>query len=154
MLNDMLHWEDFPAGTVIDCGSSRVERDAIVAFARDFDPQPFHLDDAAAQQTIFGGLAASGWHTCGIAMRLICDAYLTRSSSQGSPGIDELRWLKPVRPDDELSLRMTVLEARPMRSRPDIGLVLSQWDMQNQHGEAVLTMKGWGMFRRREAAQA
>lgn len=145
----LLHWEDFPKGSMRDCGSTRVSREAVLDFARQFDPQPFHVDDEAARNSLFGGLAASGWHTCSMAMRLMCDAYLLRSTSLGSPGLDELRWLKPVHPGDDLTLRMTVLDTRPMRSKPEVGLVQSHWELFNQHGDCVLSMKGWGMFRRR-----
>ena len=144
-----LYWEDFPAGHVTDCGSTTMSREAILDFARQFDPQPFHVDEAAASHSLYGGLVASGWHTCSVAMRLMCDAYLLRTSSQGSPGVDELRWLKPVYPGDTLTLSMTVLESRPMRSKPHLGLVQSQWEMRNQHGQSVLSMRGWGMFKRR-----
>ncbi len=150
----MLGWEDFPPGRVIDCGSTTVSREAMLDFARQFDPQPFHVDEEAARQSLFGGLVASGWHTCAMAMRLMCDAYLLRTTSQGSPGIDELRWLKPVRPGDVLRLRMTVLDARPMRSKPDLGLVQSHWELFNQDDAVVLSMKGWAMFRRRAYAVA
>lgn len=126
-----------------------VEREAVLAFAQQFDPQPFHLDDAAAEASLFGRLSASGWHTCAMAMRMMCDHYLLESASLGSPGIDALRWLKPVHPGDTLSVRMDVLEARPMASRAGVGLVRSQWTVRNQHQEPVLTMEGWGMFRRR-----
>ena len=145
----LLHWEDFPVGHQIDTAGMSVSRDAVVAFAREFDPQPFHTDEEAAKQSLFGGLCASGWHTCAMAMRIMCDGYLLESSSQGSPGIDSLRWLKPVFPGDTLRLCMEVLEARVMNSKPHIGLVRSRWTMRNQHDEPVLTMEGWGMFRRR-----
>jgi acyl dehydratase len=145
-------WEDFPAGHVMDFEGRPVSREAVVAFASQFDPQPFHLDDEAGAASVFGGLCASGWHTCAMAMRIMCDGYLLESSSQGSPGIDNLRWLKPVFPGDTLRLRMEVLEARPMNSKPHLGLVRSRWTMRNQHEEPVLTMEGWGMFRRREVA--
>lgn len=150
----ILHWEDFPPGKVTECGSTIVDREAILDFAGRFDPQPFHLDEQAANASLLGGLSASGWHSCAIAMRLMCDGYLLRSTSQGSPGIDELRWLKPVRPGDAVSLRMTVLEARPMRSKPHLGLVQSQWELRNQRDELVLTMKGWVIFGRREPGPA
>jgi acyl dehydratase len=129
-----------------------VTREAVLEFARQFDPQPFHVDDEAAKNSLFGGLCASGWHSCAMAMRMMCDGYLLESASLGSPGIDALRWLKPVFPGDTLHLRMEVQQARPMASKPDVGLVRSQWTMSNQHGEPVLTMEGWGMFRRRPAA--
>jgi len=149
-------WEDFPVGSVREFGGLVVTREAVLAFARDFDPQPFHLDDEAAAASLFGRLSASGWHTCALTMRMMCDAYLLESSSLGSPGIDELRWLKPVYPGDTLHVRLEVLEARPMTSRPDVGLVRCRWDTRNQAGDAVLTMLGWGMFRRRpvDAANA
>lgn len=148
----LLHWEDFPVGQVRTFGAMPVTRDAVLAFAAQFDPQPFHLDDAAAEASLFGGLSASGWHTCAMAMRMMCDAYLLDSASLGSPGMDALKWLKPVRPGDTLSVRFTVLDARPMASRPGVGLIRSSWEVLNQHAEAVMTMQGWGMFRRRAAA--
>ncbi|WP_119354835.1 MaoC family dehydratase [Azohydromonas sediminis] len=144
-------WEDFPVGSVREFGGFVVTREAVIAFARDFDPQPFHLDDEAAAASLFGRLAASGWHTCALTMRMMCDAYLLDAASLGSPGIDELRWLKPVYPGDTLHVRMEVLETRPMNSRPDVGLVRCRWETLNQTGELVLTMQGWGMFRRRPA---
>lgn len=146
------YWEDFPVGQVREFGAMPVTREAVLAFAAQFDPQPFHLDDAAAQASLFGKLTASGWHTCAMAMRMMCDEYLLDSSSLGSPGIDGLRWTKPVFPGDTLSVRLTTLEARPMASRPSVGLVLSKWEVLNQHREVVLTMQGWGMFGRRETA--
>ena len=148
------YWEDFPAGLERDIGRFTVTREAVLAFAQDFDPQPFHTDDEAARTSLFGGLCASGWHTCAMAMRLMCDSYLLESASLGSPGIENLRWLKPVFPGDTLGGTMTVLEARPMASKPHVGLVRSAWAIRNQHGEAVLTMEGWGMFRRREVPAA
>jgi acyl dehydratase len=150
----LYHWEDFPPGSVRDFGGMVVEREAVLAFARAFDPQPFHLDDAAAEASLFGRLSASGWHACAMAMRMMCDAYLLDAASLGSPGIDNLRWLKPVFPGNTLSVRMTVLQARPMASRPAVGLTQSRWEVMNQHGEVVLTMEGWGMFRRRVAEDA
>jgi acyl dehydratase len=143
------HWEDFPAGQVLEFGNHTVSREAVIAFASQFDPQSFHVDDDAARTSLFGGLCASGWHTCAMAMRMMCDAYLLDSASLGSPGMDNIRWLKPVFPDDTLRVRMEVLEARPMNSKPGVGLVRSRWTLHNQHGEPVLTMEGWGMFRRR-----
>jgi len=143
------YWEDFPVGSVRDFGAMTVTREATLAFAREFDPQPFHLDDEAAAASLFGKLAASGWHTCAMAMRMMCDDYLLDSASLGSPGIDNLRWLKPVFPGDTLRMRLTVLAARPMNSRPGVGLLQSRWEMFNQHDEAVLAMEGWGMFRMR-----
>ena len=147
------YWEDFPVGNVREFGAMPVTRDAVLAFARQFDPQPFHLDDAAAEAGLFGRLSASGWHTCAMAMRMMCDEYLLESSSLGSPGMDSLRWTRPVHPGDTLSMRLTTLEARPMASRPTVGLVLSKSEVLNQHREVVLTMQGWGMFGRRNAVK-
>jgi acyl dehydratase len=141
------HWEDFPVGAVFEFGGVTLTREAIIDFATAYDPQPFHLDDAAAEASLFGGLSASGWHTCALTMRMMCDAYLNQSASLGSPGIDELRWLKPVRPGDTLHVRMDVLQARLMASRPGVGLVLQSWTVSNQRTEPVLTMRGWGMLR-------
>jgi acyl dehydratase len=146
------YWEDFAAGRVMKLGSTTVTREAVLAFAAQFDPQPFHLDDAAAEASLFKKLAASGWHTCSMTMRLMCDGYLNDSASLGSPGIDNLRWLKPVYPGDTISAEMTVMEARVMNSKPHIGLVLSRWRVFNQGGDDVMTMQGWGMFARRDPA--
>ena len=140
------YWEDFPVGATLALGSTTVTREAVLAFAGQFDPQPFHLDDAAAEASLFGQLSASGWHTCAMTMRLMCDGYLNDSAGLGSPGIDELRWLKPVVPGDTISAEMTVLEARVMNSKPHVGLVLSRWRVSNQDGVDVMTMQGWGMF--------
>lgn len=150
--NPRYYWEDFHVGSSREFGAMTVTREAVLAFAREFDPQPFHLDDAAASRSLFGKLAASGWHTCAMAMRIMCDDYLLQSSSLGSPGIDNLRWLAPVFPGDTLRMRLEVLAARPMKSRPGVGLVESRWHLINQHGQPVLSMQGWGMFRMRAAS--
>ena len=144
-----LYWEDFVPGTTREFGGRTVTREDLLRFAGEFDPQPFHLDDAAAERSLFGRLSASGWHTCALVMRMMCDGYLLDSASLGSPGIDQLRWLAPVRPGDTLSVRMEVLSVRPMKSRPEVGLVQSRWTAFNQRAEAVLSMEGWSMFRRR-----
>jgi acyl dehydratase len=148
------YWEDFAVGRVMRLGSTTVTRAAVLAFAQQFDPQPFHLDDAAAGASLFKKLSASGWHTCSMTMRLMCDGYLNDSAGLGSPGIDELRWLKPVYPGDTISAEMTVLEARVMNSKPHVGLVLSRWRVSNQDGDDVMTMQGWGMFAVRNAVPA
>jgi len=147
-----LYWEDFAVGSTREFGPMTVTRGAAIDFARRWDPQPFHLDDAAAEASLFGRLCVSGWHTCAMAMRMMCDAYLLDTASLGSPGLDSLKWLKPVYPGDTLRGRLTVLQARPMNSKPEVGLAFSRWQLFNQHGEAVLQMEGWGMFRRRPAA--
>lgn len=142
-------WEDFQVGEVEQIGGKKVERDEVIDFARQFDPQPFHVDEAAAKQSIYGGLIASGWHTCSMVMRMMCDTYLLQSASVGSPGIDNLKWLKPVRPGDTIRARRTTLESRTSKSRPEIGIVRNLWEVFNQEGELVMTMEGYGMFRRR-----
>jgi acyl dehydratase len=145
-------WEDFQPGTVLRTGSYEVTKEEIIEFARRFDPQRFHVDEEAAKQTMFGGLIASGWMTGSISMRLMCDAYLLDSASLGSPGMESLKWLKPVRPGDVLTVRVTVLEARPMNSKPDVGLALSRMETLNQREEVVMQMEAWGMYRRRSPA--
>lgn len=145
-------WEDFKVGDSADIGSHRFTEDEIIAFARQFDPQPFHTDPQAAARSAFGGLIASGWHTCAIAMRLMVENYVNRAASLGSPGVDAIRWLKPVRPGDTLSYRRIVLESRASASRPGVGLVKQRWEARNQRGELVLSMEGWGMFGRRPAS--
>jgi acyl dehydratase len=146
------YWEDFTVGQTRTFGHHEVSREAVLDFASRFDPQPFHLDDAAAAASLFGRLAASGWHTCAMAMRMMCDGYLLESSSLGSPGMESLKWLRPVYPGDVLHLRMTILESRPLASRPTVGLVRSGYEVVNQHGESVMSMDGYGMFGRREPA--
>lgn len=130
-----------------------ITEEAIVAFAREFDPQPMHIDRAAGEASILGGLAASGWHTSAIFMRLLCDGLLLDSTSMGSPGIDELKWLRPVRPGDGLTLHAVVVEARASRSRPDVGLVRFEFTVTNQRDEAVMTMTNLVMFRRRASGE-
>jgi acyl dehydratase len=146
-----LYFEDFPPGDVRESGARTVTREEMLAFAREFDPQPFHIDEAAARQTIYGGLIASGWHTIAIYMRLMWDSYLKDTVSLGSPGVDEIRWLIPVRPGDTLRARFTVVDALPSRSKPDRGIVRSLSEVFNQRGEVVMTLRGLGMFGRRPA---
>jgi acyl dehydratase len=130
-------------------GEKRVDKDEIIVFAKQFDPQPFHVDEAAAKASIYGGLIASGWHTVALVMRMMCDSYMLDSASLGSPGIDNLKWLKPVRPGDTIRAQRTTLEVRASASRPEMGLVKTRWEVINQNGERVMTMEGYGMFRRR-----
>lgn len=146
-----LYWEDFTVGGTMEMGRHTFTEAEIIDFARQFDPQPFHVDPAAAKASFFGGLIASGWHTCAIAMRLMVDRYVGRSASLGSPGLDNIRWLAPVRAGDTLTYRRTTTDARPSASKPGIGLVHSRWEAVNQDGKLVMTMEGWGMFRRRPA---
>jgi len=145
------YWEDFYPGQVLETGGHSLSEEEIIDFARKYDPQPFHVNLEMAKQSYFGGLIASGWQTASICMRMICDLYLLESASLGSPGIDELRWVKPVRPGDTLSLKATVLETRASASRPEMGTMRACSEVYNQHGELVMHMTGVGMFRRRNS---
>jgi acyl dehydratase len=145
------HFEDYRPGEVAEFGSHTVTEDEIVEFAKRYDPQPFHVDRGAAQQSIYGGLIASGWMTAAVAMRLLVDHYISPVASMGSPGVDELRWVKPVRPGDRLRLRVTVVEARRSQSKPDRGMVQFLQEMMNQNDELVMSIRGWGMYRCRDA---
>jgi acyl dehydratase len=148
-----LFFEDFQLGDVRETGSVTVTQEAIIAFAREFDPQPFHVDEDAARRSPFGGIIASGWHSAALCMRMIVSMLGPDSGSLGSPGVDELRWLKPVRPGDELWVRVEVLEAVPSRSKPDRGLVKLRYTMRNQNAEDVMTMVALGLVLRRPAPQ-
>lgn len=145
------YWEDFPVGKVTEFGGMTLTEEEIMRFARDFDPQPFHVDAEAAKHSMFGGIIASGWHTGSLMMRLYALNYLSSASSLASPGLDELRWLRPVRPGDTLSVRVTVQDARASASRPDRGVVHSLIEVFNQHGEPVMTMRAVNMIARRPA---
>lgn len=145
------YFEDYVEGDVHRFGDVAVEADEIVAFAERYDPQSIHTDSEAAKHGPFGGLIASGWQTCGLTMRLYVEHYLTHNASLASPGLDELRWLKPVRPGDQLSMKVTVLKATPSRSKPDRGAVTSFIEAFNQAGEPVLTMKVVNIIGRRPA---
>lgn len=145
----MRHFEDFQVGQVLELGSYVVTREEILAFARQYDPQPFHVDEEAGRQSIYGSIIASGWQTAAICHRLLVRAVLEGSSSMGSPGLDELRWLRPVRPGDTLSARIEVLESTPSRSKPDRGSVKTRMEVRNQQGEVVMTEIATVLFRRR-----
>jgi acyl dehydratase len=144
------YFEDFRIGEVLPLGSRGVSEAEIITFARQFDPQPFHTDPEAAKRSVFGGLVASGWHTASLYMRLLCDAFIsTVAHSMGSPGVDRIEWLKPVRPGDTLTGRLTILDLIPSESRPDRGTIKSLGEMLNQQGEVVMRMQGVGFFGRR-----
>ncbi|MBS3650879.1 MaoC family dehydratase [Pseudaminobacter sp. 19-2017] len=145
-------YEDFEEGSSIDLGTKLVTAEEIVEFASEFDAQPMHLDEQAGKESILGGLSASGWHTCCIVMRMICDAFLLDSTSQGAPGVDHGKWRKPVLAGDTLTGRTTVVAKRPSQSRPMIGLVLCRHELFNQRGETVLEFQNSMMFLRRETA--
>jgi acyl dehydratase len=143
------YFEDFTEGETLELGSFSLTADEIVEFATKYDPQPMHTDLEAAQASVYGGLIASGWHTAASYMRLVVDNVLSSTASVGSPGIDQLRWLKPVRPGDELRARFQILETRPSNSRPDWGIVRSRGELLNQADEMVMTVEAVNFFVRR-----
>jgi acyl dehydratase len=143
------YWEDFKPGAVAVYGPRLVTREEIVAFAAEFDPQPMHLDEAAASATLLGGLGASGWHTCCLLMRIIADGFILDSSSMGGPGVDEVRWLKPLRPGTTIRVRATVLDTRTSGSRPDMGLVKFLFEVIDEMDATLTTLGTTLMFGRR-----
>ncbi|MBT2791125.1 MaoC family dehydratase [Paraburkholderia strydomiana] len=141
-----LSYEDMTIGSTTEIGKHTFTRDEIVEFAEKFDPQPFHLNEAAAEKSPFRGLVASGWHTCSVMMGMLVRNALADSTSMGSPGIDEIRWLKPVRVGDTITMTNSVRDKRISESKPDRGIVSTQWAGINQHGETVVTVRSKGMF--------
>jgi acyl dehydratase len=146
------YFEDFIPGEEIALGSRTVSEAEIIAFATQFDPQPFHVDHDAAAASIYGGVIASGWHTCSMMMRLVVDKLIGESSGMGSPGLDSVRWLLPVRAGDTLNVSYLTTRVKPSASKLDRGVVWSKWTATNQRGEVVCTIEGMGMFGRRPDA--
>jgi acyl dehydratase len=142
-------FEDYPAGDVYEFGPVVMEEAEILDFGRRFDPQPFHTDPAIGAASPFGGLAASGWHICAVMMRLLVDGLISRNASLGSPGMEQIRWVKPVRPGDALRCRLKITSARRSRSRPDRGIISMDIAVLNQNAEVVMTCSGAGMYRTR-----
>ncbi|HEY0224547.1 MAG TPA: MaoC family dehydratase [Pseudolabrys sp.] len=149
-----LHWEDFQPGAVTISGPRLVTREEIVAFAAEFDPQPMHLDETAASATLLGGLGASGWHSCCLLMRMIVDGFILNSTSMGSPGIDEVRWLAPLRPGTTIRVRSTVLDTRASKSRPDMGLVKFKCEVIDDADTVLTDLVTSLMFGRRKSGAA
>jgi acyl dehydratase len=147
-----LTFEDFPPGRFGTFGPRHVTRDEILAFAAEFDPQPMHLDEEAASKSMLRGLSGSGWHLCSLMMRMMADGFITRAASLGSPGVDEVRWLSPLRPGDDLALDVDVLEARASRSRPELGIVKFKCTARNSKGEVLAEMTSPILIKRREGA--
>ena len=145
----MRYFEDFKVGERIELGSVTVTEEEIIDFARQFDPQPFHISPEQAKHSYYGGLIASGWHTVSLLMRLMVDRMINDTISLGSPGVDEVRWLRPVRPNDTLHARLTILETKPSNRRAELGILTSSSEVFNQSGELVLTLKGVHFFGRR-----
>ena len=146
------YFEDFHTGQEIDLGERIVSEEEIVAFARQFDPQPFHVDPEVAAASIYGGVIASGWHTCSLMMRMVVDGMMCSASSMGSPGLDGVRWLRPLRGGDTLRVRYLTTQVKASASKPDRGVVWSKWVATNQHGEEICTIDGMGLFGRHPAA--
>lgn len=136
-----LYFEDFRPGQMKEYGPRVVTREEIVAFATEFDPQPMHLDEEAGRASMLGGLAASGWHSCCIMMRMMIDGFILNSSSMGANAVDEVRWLAPLRPGDTLMLRATVKDARASKSKPQLGFVTILFELFNQSGTCVMTLQ-------------
>ena len=147
------HWEDIEVGRPMTHGAYAITREEIFAFANAFDPQPHHIDEAAAMLSLTKGLCASGWHTCAMTMRMLCDGMLRNAASLGASGIDEVKWLKPVRPGFVLKVRSTCLEKRVMQSRPGVGICQMRHEILNQHDELLMTMEN-AMFLRVRASAA
>jgi len=147
----MQYFEDVEIGTGRETASRTLSKDEIIEFAREFDPQPFHLDEAAAKQSLYGGLIASGWHTASVMMRLLVDTFVGRTASIGSPGFDNLRWLKPVRPGDTIRARSVCIEKTPSKSRPDLGSVKFHTEVFNQRDEVVMSLTSIGLYLKRPA---
>ena len=143
----MLHYEDFHKGQSFDLGTYHVSREEIIGFAREFDPQPFHLDEQAAKSSVLGGLVASGWHNCAILMRMICNGYLNNSAGMGSSGIDDVKWMKPVFADETLTGTMTVLSKRVSSKRPEMGILKCHWQLRNLAGEVKVEQTGVNFMR-------
>ena len=152
MSDSLLYYEDIEIGSRQSFGAYEVTRDEVLQFARNYDPQAFHLDDDAAAQTHFGRISASGWHTCAMTMRMMVDNMANnRQAGLGSPGVDQLRWIKPVYPGDTLRVETEILEKRRSASRPEMGIFKSRGTTFNQHDEPVLSMVSNGLIRTRDA---
>jgi acyl dehydratase len=149
---DDRYFEDYVTGSVLEFGSIVVDEKEVLDFGKRFVPLSYHTDKEAAKKSIYGGLIASGWHTAALMMRLYTDNYLSKVANLGSPGIDELRWDKPVFPGDKLSIRITVLEARRSASKPDRGILRSFIEVLNQKREVVMTLKSVNFVRSRQSA--
>jgi acyl dehydratase len=145
------YFEDYAPGLTVDCGSFTVNESEIIAFAKEYDPQPFHIDPVAAAAGPYGGLIASGWHTTSLMMRLLVEHFVSPESGLGAPGVDEIRWPKPVRPGDTLHVTAKVIEARRSNSKPDRGIIKTLAELTNQHGELVMKVTAINLVLTRDA---
>ena len=153
MTEPIIAFEDFTPGRVMEFGSHTITAEEIIEFAAEFDPQPMHLSEEGGRTAGVGGLIASGWQSAALMMRMTVDALMGRSTSLGSPGLEELSWKKPVRPGDRLRVRLEVLAARPSASKPELGIVNLQFDLINQRDETVLTQRSAAMFGKRSSVK-
>jgi acyl dehydratase len=146
-MGELLHYEDFPAGEIVTYGAYEVTAEEITAFAAEYDPQPFHLDEEAGRASVLGGLCASGWHVCAMMNRMNVDAYLVRAAGMGSFGLEEVKWLRPVFVGDTLSIRRSTIERRISARRPEMGIIKFHWQMLNQDHELKLDARGFNLFK-------
>ena len=149
MKKNLIYYEDLEIGQKIKLGSIKVSKKEIISFAEKFDPQPFHVNEIKAKESIFGGLCASGWHTCSLFMRILYDGFLINSAALGSPGMDAIRWLKPLRPGDTITGIGEVIKKRPSKSRPEIGSLIINYEVFNKNNELIMTLIGISIFKKK-----
>ena len=149
MKKNLIYYEDLEIGQKIKLGSINVSKKEIISFAEKFDPQPFHTDEIKAKESIFGGLCASGWHTCSLFMRILYDGFLINSAALGSPGMNEIRWLKPLRPEETITGIGEVIKKTPSKSRPEIGSLIINYEVFNKNNELIMTLIGISIFKKK-----
>ena len=145
----LIYYEDLEIGQKIKLGSINVSKKEIITFAEKFDPQPFHTNELKAKESIFGGLCASGWHTCSLFMRILYDGFLINSAALGSPGMDAIRWLKPLRPGETITGIGEVIKKTPSKSRPEIGSLIINYEVFNKNNELIMTLIGISIFKKK-----
>ena len=149
MKKDLIYFEDLEIGQKIKLGSINVSKKEIISFAKKFDPQPFHMNETKAKESIFGGLCASGWHTCSLFMRILYDGFLINSAALGSPGMDEIRWLRPLRPGETITGIGEVIKKTPSKSKPKIGSLIINYKVFNKNNELIMTLIGISIFKKK-----
>ena len=149
MKKNLIYYEDLEIGQKIKLGSINVSKKEIISFAEKFDPQPFHTNEIKAKESIFGGLCASGWHTCSLFMRILYDGFLINSAAVGSPGMDAIRWLKPLRPGETITGIGEVIKKTPSKSRPEIGSLIINYEVFNKNNELIMTLIGISIFKKK-----
>ena len=149
MKKDLIYYEDLEIGQKIKLGSISISKNEIISFAEKFDPQPFHTNEIKAKESIFGGLCASGWHTCSLFMRILYDGFLINSAALGSPGMDAIRWLQPLRPGETITGIGEVIKKTPSKSRPEIGSLIINYEVFNKNNELIMTLIGISIFKKK-----